>query len=136
MPVSSTITNAPAPITGGKNIPPMLAEASTAPAVCGLKPTRFISGMVSVPVDTVLAIALPEILPMSADASTATLAGPPTARPAMPNAISIKNCPTPERFKKAPKKINRITKFTSTCDIVPQTPRSSKKTASLMRDKS
>ena len=122
MPVSSTMTNAPAPITGGKNIPLILAEASTAPAISGLKPVFFISGMVSVPVETVLAMAEPEIEPISADAKTETLAGPPVARPATPKAKSMKNCPTPERFKNAPKKIKMMTKLTKTCAIVPQTP--------------
>ena len=51
------------------------------PAVSGLKPKRFISGMVNEPVVTTLAVALPETLPIKALAMTAVLAGPPRNRP-------------------------------------------------------
>ena len=37
----------------------------------------FINGIVNVPVVTVLATELPEIVPKNADEMTATLAGPP-----------------------------------------------------------
>ncbi len=68
---------ATAPITGGMICPPMLAVASTAPAKAGLKPKRFIKGMVNWPVVTTLATPLPLIVPISAEEITATLAGPP-----------------------------------------------------------
>ena len=44
---------AAAPMIGGVICPPVELAASTAPAKCGLKPTRFIAGMVSAPVVTV-----------------------------------------------------------------------------------
>ena len=42
---------------------------------------RFISGMVKVPVVTVLAIDEPEIMPVIIEDSTAALAGPPLSAP-------------------------------------------------------
>ncbi len=80
-------------MTGGRNIPPIDAAGSMAPATCGLKPARFIKGMVKAPVETVLAIALPETDPKKADAMTATLAGPPVVRPARARGKSMKNLP-------------------------------------------
>src|SRR3546814_3195834 len=67
----------PAPITGGMNCPPVEAIASMAPASCGRKPVRFMSGMVKEPVVTTLATEEPEIEPNSAEVRTAILAGPP-----------------------------------------------------------
>src|SRR3546814_12037553 len=72
----------PAPITGGMNCPPVEAIASMAPASCGRKPVRFMSGMVKEPVVTTLATEEPEIEPNSAEVRTAILAGPPRQRPA------------------------------------------------------
>ena len=43
--VISAIRKPPAPMTGGRNMPPIEAEGSIAPATCGLKPARFISKM-------------------------------------------------------------------------------------------
>ena len=71
------IMKAEAPIIGGIKIPPVLAAASTAPAKKGLYPTFFMRGMVKAPVVATFAWELPEILPIRADAITATLAGPP-----------------------------------------------------------
>ena len=68
--------NPPAPMMGGMNMPAMEAAGSMPPATWGLKPAFFIMGMVNVPVETVLAMALPEIEPKSALARTETLAGP------------------------------------------------------------
>ncbi len=77
MPTYSTIRKAAAPITGGM-IWPLTEEAtSTAPAFSLEKPTRFIMGMVKVPVVTTLAMDEPEMTPVSAEATTAALAGPP-----------------------------------------------------------
>ena len=78
----SLIRNTVDAITGGMNIPPMDAESSTAPANSGRKPTRFIIGMVKEPLVATLAIWLPEMVPNSPLPTTATLAGPPRARPA------------------------------------------------------
>ncbi|MFP6870600.1 MAG: hypothetical protein VCE91_14920 [Nitrospinota bacterium] len=61
------------------------------------------SGMVKVPVDTMLAMRLPDMEPNIAEARTATLAGPPADRPARERGKSMKNRPIPERFMKAPR---------------------------------
>ena len=73
---------AAAPMMGGVTCPPHEAEASTAPAKRGEKPTRFIIGIVITPVVTVLAMAEPEIMPNRPEDTTETLAGPPEKRPA------------------------------------------------------
>ena len=75
------VMNPPAPITGGMNMPPMDAAGSMPPAMWALNPALFIMGMVKVPVETVLAMALPEMDPKSPLAMTETLAGPPTLPP-------------------------------------------------------
>src|SRR3546814_7660279 len=93
----------PAPITGGMNCPPVEAIASMAPASCGRKPVRFMSGMVKEPVVTTLATEEPEIEPNSAEVRTAILAGPPRQRPATAVPRFMKNAPEPERSRKAPK---------------------------------
>ena len=66
---------------GGVNCPFVEAATSTAPAFVPGKPTRFINGMVNVPVVTTLAIDEPEIIPLKPDATTAALAGPPRKCP-------------------------------------------------------
>ena len=96
-------------MTGGMNMPPMEAAGSMAPATWGLKPARFMSGMVKVPVLTVLAMALPEMEPKSADATTDTLAGPPVLRPAKASGRSMKKRLAPDLRRNAPKKMNRMT---------------------------
>ena len=73
--------NAAAPITGGMICPPEDAVASTAPANSGRMPDFFMIGIVKVPVAAVLATALPDTVPISALATTATLAGPPRIHP-------------------------------------------------------
>ena len=55
---------APAPMTGGISGPPVEAAASTPAAKRGVKPARFISGMVITPVVTTLATEEPEIEPI------------------------------------------------------------------------
>ena len=77
MPVNSAIKKAAAPITGGVSCPFVDEATSTAPAFSAEKPVRFISGMVKVPVVTVLAIDDPEYSPLIAEATTAAFAGPP-----------------------------------------------------------
>ena len=101
--------NPPAPMIGGMNMPPMEADGSMAPATCGLKPAFFIRGMVKAPVETVLAMADPDTEPKNPEASTATLAGPPTVLPASAMGRSRKKRLAPENFRKEPKKMNRIT---------------------------
>ena len=83
MPVNSTIRNADAPMTGGMICPPVEAAVSMAAAVSGLKPVRFIIGMVNEPVVTTFAFALPMIVPVMALAKTAAFAGPPRSLPAI-----------------------------------------------------
>ena len=62
---------------GGVICPPALEAASTPPAKCPGYPIFFILGIVKEPVDTVLAIEDPEIVPKKADDTTLTLARPP-----------------------------------------------------------
>jgi hypothetical protein len=83
--------NAPAPIIGGINWPPVLAAASMAAANCGWKPTLFMMGMVRLPVVTTFATALPEREPIKALATAAVLAGPPWVRPAIFDARAIRS---------------------------------------------
>lgn len=68
--MSDIIMKATTPITGGKNIPPVEAVASTAAATVGLKPVLFIKGMVTVPVITMLAAGEPLIIPTKPLATT------------------------------------------------------------------
>ncbi len=90
MPTYSTIKNAAAPMTGGVSWPLVDDATSTAPAFSAENPTRFINGMVNVPVVTVLAIDDPEISPVIADDTTAALAGPPRMWPMRENDTSMK----------------------------------------------
>ena len=79
-------------------------------------------GMVKLPEPTVFATELPEIMPCSAEAITATLAGPPTAAPAIELAMSRKYLPTPVLSRKEPKRINSTMKVEQTPMGVPMTP--------------
>ena len=88
---------------GGINWPPVDAAASMPPASSREKPSRFIIGMVSAPVVTVLAMADPDTEPSAAEASTAAFAGPPRDRPAAANANWMKNRPPPVVSRRAPK---------------------------------
>jgi hypothetical protein len=90
MPTNSTIRNAAAPMTGGMIWPLTELATSTAPARSELKPTRFISGMVKVPVVTTLAMDDPEMSPVAPDPTTAALAGPPRRWPRLAKAIWMK----------------------------------------------
>ena len=84
---------AAAPISGGIICPPVDAEASVAAANSGLKPDRFIIGIVNAPEPTVLATELPETVPCRALAITAVFAVPPVNRPVREKARSLKNWP-------------------------------------------
>ena len=103
------MTNEAAPITGGMICPPVEATASMAAAASGLKPVRFIMGMVSQPSTMTLATAEPEMVPNMLDETTATLPGPPRWPPAIALAKFMKNCPAPDFSRNAPKMMNRIT---------------------------
>lgn len=100
---------ADAPIMGGMSMPPVLAAASTAPAKWGMYPTLFMRGMVKAPVVATLAWALPEMLPIRAEATTATLAGPPRYLPARAREKSLKNSLVLDAARNAPKRINMKT---------------------------
>ena len=63
--------------------------------------------MVKEPVDTVFDTEEPEMVPWSAEDSTATFAGPPAAQPARALARSMKNCPIRVFSRKAPNRMNR-----------------------------
>jgi len=82
--------------------------------------------MVTEPVVTTLPTALPEIDPIRALDTTATLAGPPVLSPAIAVAASMKNSPTPEFTKKA-------AKITKTAMKVADTPRGTVKRPSVLR---
>ena len=90
MPTYSIIRNAAAPMTGGVNWPLVEPATSTAPALVPGKPTRFIRGIVKVPVVATLAIDDPEIRPVVADATTAAFAGPPRMCPSSAKATLMK----------------------------------------------
>ncbi len=90
---------ATAPITGGMICPPMEEVASTPPANSERNPKRFISGMVNCPLATTLATPEPEIVPMSAEESTQTCAGPPRHPPTSPSATSLKSAIIPARSR-------------------------------------
>ena len=64
-------------MTGGMSWPPVEALASMAAARCGRKPTRTISGIVTMPMVSTFDTALPEIVPNSEEPTMAILAGPP-----------------------------------------------------------
>ena len=89
--------------------PPVDATASMAAAASGLKPVRFIIGMVSQPSTMTLATAEPEIVPNMLEETTATLPGPPRWPPASALARFMKNCPAPDFSRKAPKMMKRMT---------------------------
>ncbi len=72
---------AAAPITGGINCPPVEPTDSIAAARVGENPERDISGMVTMPTAMTLLTAAPEIMPNSAEPTTAILAAPPRNRP-------------------------------------------------------
>jgi hypothetical protein len=100
MPEISAMMNTPAPITGGVIAPPVPAAVSIAAASYGLKPLRFISGIVIVPVVTTLAIVLPDTMPINVLPRTAAFAGPAVHRPAamVVRAMKIRS-PPPSRRK-------------------------------------
>ena len=81
---------AAAPITGGINCPPVEPTDSIAAARVGEKPERAISGMVTMPTATTLLTAAPEIMPNSAEPTTAILAAPPRKLPIADMARSAK----------------------------------------------
>ncbi|MNT60440.1 hypothetical protein D3C72_1980200 [compost metagenome] len=94
---------ATAPMIGGMICPPMDEVASTPPAKAARKPNRFISGMVNWPLATTLATPDPEMVPISAEDSVQTCAGPPRQPPTRPRAKSLNSLIMPARSRKAAK---------------------------------
>ena len=64
--------NAAAPITGGVNMSPVDAAASTAPANSARYPAFFINGIVNAPAVTTFAVGLLPIMPIMAELAIAT----------------------------------------------------------------
>ena len=109
-------------MTGGMIWPLTELATSTEPAFSAVKPTRFIRGMVKVPVVTTLAIDEPEIRPVIIDARTAALAGPPRRCPRSAKASLMKKLPAPARSSIEPNRTNRKTKAEDTPSATPNTP--------------
>src|SRR5690625_1938776 len=118
----SASKKAPAPITGGNICPKVDADASMPPDASGVKPMRFINGIVKVPVVVTVAVELPDMVPMTAEDTMAALAGPPRVLPATAMAKLRKNCPAPVFSKIAPYKINSSTNLADTPKGMPKIP--------------
>ncbi len=109
-------------MTGGVSWPLVELATSTAPAFSAGKPMRFISGMVKVPVVTVLAMDEPEIMPVIIDDSTAALAGPPRSAPSSAMATWMNQLPPPARSSRAPNSTKRKIIVVETPSATPKTP--------------
>ena len=83
-------------------------------------------GIVSDPVETVLAIEDPEIVPNKAEDTTDTLARPPVYLPATTVARSTKNCPKPILCARTPNKTKWNTTVDTIHSVIPYIPRSGK----------
>ncbi len=116
--------NAPAPMIGGINCPPVEADASTPAANLALNPFAFINGIVMTPVDAVLATAEPEIVPVNAEDITATNAAPPRSLPAILLDISMTKSEAPDTTRKAPKIINKVIFAEEMVVMIPNMPSS------------
>ena len=93
---------------GGINCPPVEEAASTPAANCGRNPFDFINGIVMTPVEAVLAIADPDMVPVKADEITATNAAPPRNLLAITFDISMTNSDAPDTTRNAPKIMNKV----------------------------
>ena len=80
------------------------------------------SGIEIGPVVRTFATAVPEIIPMRLDPTTAALAGPPRIRPVIAVAKSIRTCPAPVFSRSAPSTTTLVTKVALTPSGVPKTP--------------
>ena len=83
---------------------------------------RFIIGIVTEPVVTVLPTDEPDTMPHSAEEITATFAGPPAEAPATLLARLMKKSEMPVRSRNAPKMINTTIYFEQTFTGVVSTP--------------
>ena len=100
-----------APINGGMVTPMVEAVASKAADTCGGNPDLFISGMVSVPVPTMFAVGLPDIMPKSALATALSFAEPPRVRPMIESGRLRKSSLPPDISRIAPNTMKRNTKL-------------------------
>ena len=114
--------NAPAPITGGINWPPVDAAASMPAANRAGKPALRIKGIVMTPVETVLATEEPETEPIKPDPNTATKPGPPIILLARERDKSMMKSPAPDFTRNAPKRMNMKTKLHEIREIEPNMP--------------
>lgn len=89
--------------------------------------------MVIVPVVATLAMAEPLIMPISAEAITATLAGPPGVWPTSVSAMSLMNWENPLYLRNAPKSTNTKIYVAETPAPVPSTPLVSHTSALITR---
>ena len=94
------------------------------PANWGRKPLDFIKGMVITPVDAVLAMAEPEMVPVSAEDRTATKAAPPLILPATILENSITKLLAPETIRNPPKIIKSVMLVTEMVVRIPNIPSS------------
>ena len=78
-------------------------------------------GMVTMPTASTLLTALPEIMPNSAEPTTAILAAPPRM-PIADIEMSAKKSAPPVRASTWPRMVNGITTITATCRIDPIAP--------------
>ena len=83
-------------------------------------------GIVNEPVDTVLAMEDPEIVPKNADDTTLTFANPPVYRPAITVAISTKNWPRPIRCANTPNNTKWNTTVETIHNVTPKMPSAGK----------
>ena len=83
---------------------------------------RFISGMVKMPPETTFDTDEPETTPLSAEDTTATLAGPPRRWPSSAMEICIIQLPAPALSSSVPNSTNRNTKLVETPSATPNTP--------------
>ena len=121
-PAMSAITRAAAPMIGGMIWPPLDAVASIPPAKAGLKPRCLISGIVKVPVPTMLATVLPDIVPNRLEATMAAWAGPPRVRRVARKENFSRVSPAPVPSSITPNRMKISTMLITMLVIVPKMP--------------
>ncbi len=105
---------AEAPITGGINCPPVDPTASIAAERVLVKPDLTMVGIVTMPTASTFDTALPEIIPNSAEPTTAILAAPPRKWPIAAIEMSAKKSAPPVRASTWPRIVNGMTISTAT----------------------
>jgi hypothetical protein len=123
MPRNSASRTDAAPITGGMICPPVEATASIAAAASGLKPVRFIIGIVSQPSTITFA---DRGAGDRAERGSTTRPRPcrarRAARPRCRLAKFMKNWPAPDFSRNAPKMMKRMTYDAATPSGMPKRP--------------